>query len=78
MNEMKLAVWRFSSTQLPAEINAAAMLDIDLSAHPDLVGHLADWTPVSHTLDTVSGTDELVLSVLLVRTVSAPDDASGL
>lgn len=78
MNEMKLAVWRFSSAQLPAGINAAAMLDIDLSAHPDLVDHVADWTPVSHTLDSVTGTDELVLSVLLVRTVSAPDDASSI
>lgn len=77
MNEMKLAVWRFSSNQLPATINAAAMLDIDLSSHPGLVDHIADWTPVSHTLDTVSGTDELMLTVLLVRTVAVPDDASG-
>lgn len=77
MNEMKLATWRFPIAQwVPAEVNAATMLTVDLASHPDLVGHIADWEAVSHTIHTME--DEVIFSVLLRRVVVAPDSLEGL
>lgn len=51
------------------------MSDLDLSSHPDLVGHLADWTPASHTITIADA--EVLLTVLLTRKVEAPDYPEG-
>lgn len=78
MNEMKLATWRFPlSTWLPPQTGSATMLDIDMASHPDLVDHLADWRPVSHTINTIDN-DHVVMSVLLTRAVNAPDTLEDL
>ncbi len=73
VNEMKLATWRFPiTTWLPPDADAATMLDIDLASHPDLVNHLADWDPVSHTISTTDD-GHVVMTVRLWRRVTAPD-----
>lgn len=78
VNEMKLATWRFPvSAWLPAGAGAATMLDIDMASHPDLVGHLADWQPVSHTISTTDD-GHVVMTVLLTRAVTPPDSLAGL
>lgn len=78
MNEMKLATWRFPiSSWLPGNAGGATMLDIDMSSHPDLVDHLADWTPVSHTIQTTDD-GHVVMTVLLSRRVTAPDTPADL
>lgn len=77
MNTMKVATWRLPVEQLvPPQLGAATMLDIDLSGHPEMVEHLADWTPVSHTVLLVE--DHVVFSVLLTRVVEAPESPEGL
>lgn len=76
MNEMKLAVWRFAASSMPAELNTAAMMDIDMSSHPELVNHLADWDPISHTVGMIDS--DILLTVLLARKVEAPDTAEGI
>lgn len=65
------------SNWLPAQAGAATMLDIDMASHPELVGHVADWHPVSHTISTTEDGD-IVMSVLLTREVGAPDSLEGL
>lgn len=78
VNEVKLATWRFPMTAwLPADVGAATMPDVDMASHPDMVGHLADWHPVSHTISTTDD-GHVVMAVLLTRAVSAPDSLADL
>lgn len=77
MNEMKLATWRFPLGQMPPDTHSAAMLNIDMASHPELLGHLADWTAVSHTL-TQTYDGDMLLSVLLTRCVAVPDTLSDI
>lgn len=77
VNELKLVLWRFPSTQIPKEAGSLQVLDFDLASIPGLAEHLsAGWTVVSHTFERVDG--DGLITLFLNRPIEVPAAPYGL